>query len=192
MHIRRHFRFLRRIVGSNVRRLSFPYKLTFAVTYRCNSRCRTCSIWQKPAGDELRTDEIRKFFEKSRDFSWIDLTGGEIFLRDDCVEIARAAIEQCRDLCLLHFPTNGLLTDRIVSGVRRILELGPPRLIITVSVDGDEELNDTIRGVPGGWRRQIATFKALRALRGVQTVLGMTLSPFNYDKYEATFAAVRA
>ena len=42
------------IISSNFARLAFPYKLTFAVTYRCNYTCKTCNIWQKDTKMSLR------------------------------------------------------------------------------------------------------------------------------------------
>jgi radical SAM protein with 4Fe4S-binding SPASM domain len=58
-----------------------------------------------------------------------------------------------------------------------------------VSLDGDEALNDEIRGVKGGFRRQIETFKALRAVPGVTVALGMTLSAHNVGRFQETFDA---
>jgi radical SAM protein with 4Fe4S-binding SPASM domain len=60
---------------------------------------------------------------------------------------------------------------------------------VTVSTDGDEETNDRIRGVAGGWRRQLETFRALREMAGVDVVLGMTLSQTNVDHFPTAFAA---
>jgi MoaA/NifB/PqqE/SkfB family radical SAM enzyme len=176
---------------SNLGRLRHPYKLTFAITNRCNYRCKTCNIWQKPSPNELSLKEIEQFFAQSPYFSWIDLTGGEIFLRKDFLSIVEVILSSCRRLLLLHFPTNGYLTDRIVSTVEKIAERKPEKLIITISMDGDESLNDEIRGIPGGWRRQIETFKRLRKLAGVRTVLGMTLSALNAGQFERAFQAVR-
>jgi MoaA/NifB/PqqE/SkfB family radical SAM enzyme len=50
-------------------------------------------------------------------------------------------------------------------------------------------LNDEIRGIKGGFRRQIETFKALRRIRGVVTVFGVTLSSFNLGRFAQTFEA---
>jgi radical SAM protein with 4Fe4S-binding SPASM domain len=43
--------------------------------------------------------------------------------------------------------------------------------------------------MPGGYRRQIATFNALRQIDGVRVVLGMTLSRENLGQFERTFRA---
>lgn len=150
-----------------------------------------CGIWKREAKGELTLTEIEKFFANSNKFSWIDLTGGEVFMREDFLGIVEAILSECKGLYLLHFPTNGLLTRKIVDSVRRIQKLRPCRIIITVSLDGCEELNDRIRGVPGGWKRQMETFGQLYDMPGIEVVLGMTLSPYNYGKFDETFSAAK-
>lgn len=176
---------------ANVTRLDFPMKLTFCITYWCNYKCETCNIWKMKPTDELTLEEIQQFFRKSNRFSWIDLTGGEVTLRKDFVAVAEAAVENCRDLLMLHFPTNGYLSDKIVENTRAIMKMKPNKLIITVSCDGDEKMNDEIRGIEGGYERQIETFKRLRDIPGVDVVLGMTLSAKNVDHFPQAFAAAK-
>jgi len=180
-----------RALEANFRRPSHPYKLTFCLTFWCNYRCETCNIWKMKPRDELRLDEIQRFFRRSPRFLWVDLTGGEVSLRKDFVDICEAVVSSCPHLLLLHFPTNGYLTDTLVAAVREIRRMAPEKLIITVSTDGDEAMNDELRGIAGGWRRQIETFRQLRQLAGVQVVLGMTLSAKNVDHFPAAFAAAR-
>jgi MoaA/NifB/PqqE/SkfB family radical SAM enzyme len=181
-----------RALQANFTRLDFPYKLTFCITYWCNYACQTCNIWKMKPRDELRLDEIQRFFRRSNRFVWVDVTGGEVSLRKDFVGICEAIITSCPDLLLLHFPTNGYLTDKLVDATREIARMRPEKLIITVSTDGDEAMNDTIRGVGGGWRRQIETFRRLREIPGVDVVLGMTLSAANVDHFPQAFAAAKA
>jgi MoaA/NifB/PqqE/SkfB family radical SAM enzyme len=190
VRLRTYAALARKAFEANFRRLEHPFKLTFCITYWCNYRCQTCNIWQMKPRDELKLDEIRELFRNSRDFLWVDLTGGEVTLRKDFVEIAHAVIEHSPNLLLLHFPTNGYLTDKIVANARAILERKPEKLIITVSTDGDQAMNDEIRGIEGGWQRQIETFRRLREIPGVEVVLGMTLSRKNVDHFPQAFAAV--
>jgi radical SAM protein with 4Fe4S-binding SPASM domain len=187
-----YLNFTKNILTSNFKRLEFPHKLTFCITYWCNYKCKTCNIWQRRPKDELTLEEIEKFFQKSNKFNWIDFTGGEVWLRKDFVDLVKIAIRECDNLVLLHFPTNGYLTDRIVAGVREIIKANPPKFVITISMDGDEEVNDYVRGKKGGWRKQIETYKQLHAMKGVEVVLGMTLSALNANEYEKAFAAVKA
>jgi len=105
---------------ANLGRLDFPFKLTFCLTFWCNYRCTTCNIWKMAPRDELSLDEIRRFFARSGRFLWIDLTGGEVTLRKDFIDICHAVIDGCPDLLLLHFPTNGYLTDKVVAAAKAI------------------------------------------------------------------------
>jgi radical SAM protein with 4Fe4S-binding SPASM domain len=166
-----------------------PFKLNFCLTYRCQYRCKTCSIWQRKPQDELTTDEVIAFVRENRDITWVDLTGGEIFLRPDIADVLDAVVSGWPRLAMLHFPTNGFLTERIVSAVARIAGRGPARLVVTVSLDGDEQLNDEIRGIKGGFARQIETFKALRRIQSVTTVFGVTLSSYNLGRFPQTLEA---
>jgi len=166
-----------------------PLKLNLCLTYWCQYRCKTCNIWQRKPTDELTTGEIVALVRENPNVNWVDLTGGEIFLRRDIDDIFDAIVTGWSRLAILHFPTNGFQTDRIVRSVERIAGRGPARTVVTVSVDGDEALNDEIRGIKGGFRHQMETFKALRRLPGILTTIGMTLSTHNLGQFEATFAA---
>jgi len=179
------------IVSSNFGRLEFPYKLTLVLTYLCNYKCKTCNIWQKRPEDELTFEEIDLFFKNSNRFNWIDFTGGEIWIRNDIIPIVESSLKYCRNLALVHFPTNGYYTQKTVEGVKEIMKMKPPKMIITVSLDGDEEMNDAIRGKKGGWKRQIDTFRQLKEIKGVEVVFGMTLSKHNAGHYKQTFDAVK-
>jgi radical SAM protein with 4Fe4S-binding SPASM domain len=177
------------LLRTTASRPAAPLKLNFCLTYWCQYRCKTCNIWQRKPTDELTTAEVAAIVRENPDITWADLTGGEIFLRPDIDDVLEAVVTGWRRLALLHFPTNGFLTDRIVASVERIAGRGPAKTIVTVSLDGDEQLNDEIRGIKGGFRRQIETFKALRRIRGVVTVFGVTLSSFNLGRFAQTFEA---
>jgi radical SAM protein with 4Fe4S-binding SPASM domain len=193
--------FLKAIAVSNFRRLSFPFKCSFAVTYRCNLRCRMCNIWRKPqpmeAGDgesgELSLDLIDNFFAHARDFSWIGLTGGEPFLRSDIQEIAAIATGHSRRLCALHFATNGSLTDRVISVAENIIARHKKlQLVFTVSIDGDPALHDGIRGLEGLWNRAVATFTGLKKLPNVKAQVGYTISNHNAGHFAEAYGALRS
>lgn len=179
---------------SNFRRLKSPYKLTFALTYRCNLRCLACRTWAHPSADDLSLREIGSFFERNPFFSWVDLTGGEIALREDLPEIIRAIAARSRRLLLLHFPTNGYLVERVLAAARTALaarEAGLPRFIISVSLDGPPALHDRLRGVEGSFARALETFGRLRREVGAEAYLGMTLHAENFRSVGETLAAVR-
>ncbi len=181
---------------SNVMRLDRPYKLNFCVTFNCQSRCRTCNIWQMRPTGELTIEEINRFAAANRYFKWIELTGGEPFLRSDIVDIAKAFKEGSDGLYILTMPTNSLCDHVMVeSKLKAILELGIPRVAITVSLDGYKELHDMIRGIPGNYEKAIDMFKRLKELRksysNLYFVFGYTLSKLNMGKFQETFDAVK-
>jgi radical SAM protein with 4Fe4S-binding SPASM domain len=166
-----------------------PLKVNLCLTYWCQYKCKTCNIWQRKPTDELTTDELAALVRGNPNVNWVDLTGGEIFLRPDIDDILAVVVDGWKRLSVLHFPTNGFLTDRIVRSAERIAGRGPENLIVTVSVDGDEALNDDIRGIKGGFRRQMQTINALRRVPNVSVAIGVTLSTHNAGQYERTFAA---
>ena len=181
-----------KIVASNFKTLKEPYKLTFSITNKCNSKCKTCGIWKKKNADELDLQEIDKIFKKINPL-WINITGGEPFLRNDLYEIAE--ITKKKDAYLLNLTTNGLLEEKIINDVNRILKLNFPRFIVVVSLDGSKEVHDKIRGINGNWDKAISLFKKLREIENqnkrFKTYFGYTISSYNIGMLDETLKAVK-
>ena len=171
--------------------LKHPYKLTFAITSKCNLKCKTCNIWQRKPENELSFEEIDKFFTTNNYFNWIDLTGGEIFLRKDLPDITRSIKKNVKNLVMLHYPTNGFLTDRIVEITEEITSLDFNNLVISVSLDGNKEIHNNMRGNENAFERCIETYKRLKPNRRIKVYLGCTLSPLNMDGFEGLFAELK-
>ncbi len=189
----KQFALAKNIIASNFKRLGFPYKLTFVATYKCQSRCVYCKIWERKPVGELTLDEIEEFFKKSNKFSWVDLTGGEVTLRNDFVDIARVIISNCKNLYHLHVPTNGLAPALIERRVNEILELKPNKFVVTVSLDGPRELNDKLRGIQGDFDKAVDTIKRLRQInnKNFKAVVGFTLSGSNKGTFQQMMQEVK-
>ncbi len=156
-----------------------PLRAVVQVTRRCNERCGTCKSWEMPTAGELTPVEIGRLMAGMPRLVWLDLTGGEPFARGDHAEVFEQVLANTPALRVLHFPTNGWFTSRVVDTCERIAAARPDlELIVTVSVDGDEALHDRMRGREGAYRRALATFRELRA-RGVSAFVGTTLGPEN-------------
>ncbi|MEO5370690.1 MAG: radical SAM protein [Magnetococcus sp. DMHC-1] len=182
------------ILRANLVDRAFPYKLTFAVTDRCNARCALCGIWNKSTqSSELATDEIISFLTRNAHFSWIDLTGGELTERPDALEIVQAVIRHQHRLFHLHIPTNGLDLPGITTLVRTVLALSPPLFTLTISLDGPPALHDRLRGRPGTWEACLRLYAALRPLchAGFRIFFGYTLSHLNAGAFPATVRAAQ-
>ncbi len=179
------------ILESNFSRLRRPYKLNFSITYWCQSRCQHCSIWTIKPTNELSLDEIKEFAKQNGYFKWIEITGGEPFMRGDIVEVVSAFADACRGLYLLTIPTNSLSNyDMEIRKIERIAQLGIPNIVITVSLDGYRELEDKIRGVPGNYDKAIRIFKGIKELgaryRNLRCVFGFTVINANAGQFEKT------
>jgi radical SAM protein with 4Fe4S-binding SPASM domain len=179
---------------SNFKQLEFPYKLTFAVTYRCNAKCKICNIWKNPSKNELTLDEIEEFTKNSK-FKWVNLTGGEPFIRKDLFEIIKL-FEKYNHPYIINCTTNGYFTSKILDYVEYILKkLKIPRFILVVSIDGPCELHDKLRGIKI-WNNAVNTFKELRKFskkyKNFSTYIGFTLSQFNFGKLEETFYSIKS
>ena len=98
-----------------------PIHLTFFVTRRCNLRCPFCfylagAAPPGPDAPELSLDEVRQISLSLGHLLWLAFSGGEIFLRDDIVEISRIFYDNNKPVIML-YPTNGQLPDIIRDGV---------------------------------------------------------------------------
>src|SRR5581483_7169959 len=92
----------------------FPQWLIFFVTARCNARCSMCSYWeeieQATQEHELTLDEIRRVARSLPKITYLSLSGGEPYLREDLVEIVQAIVDTA-DPVFVSIPTNGAFPD---------------------------------------------------------------------------------
>jgi len=172
-----------------------PFELNFAITYRCNSKCRTCFIWKMKQKNELSLKEIKKISKKLDFIHWIRLTGGEPFLRKDYVDIMKTLDKNIPDLYMITTPTNGLLPDLIFEKVKRVLKFFDKTYIITVSLDGPKKIHEKIRGVKGSWNKAIETYRRLKQLenqhKNFKVFFGYTISPFNLGFFKQTVEEIK-
>lgn len=150
-----------------------PINVTISTTFRCNSRCLTCNVYERPV-DEMTLEEWdRVFVSLGRSVHWFTFSGGEPFLRKDLPDIIEAAWRRCRPK-VVNIPTNGTYTDRIVAGVERLAgTLRGTQLVINVSLDAVGERNDVLRGLPGDFEKATETFRRLKALRARNLTVGI-------------------
>lgn len=154
-----------------------------------------CNIWQISCENELTLEEVEKFFRYSNKFCWINLSGGEIFLRPDLFDIIKSIHRNCKNLFLLDFPTNGFLKDKIVETVEKSMGLQPEikKILVTISLDGPRELHDEIRGVRNSWGRAVDTFQELKKIKDhrFDVFFGYTLTQYNADRITETYNSVK-
>ncbi|MDO8603003.1 MAG: radical SAM protein [Candidatus Omnitrophota bacterium] len=174
------YQLLKNILFSNFRRLEYPYKVTFAMTYKCNLRCKICKIWQKDHKQELSVDEIGLIFKNLKNLSWLDLTGGEISAREDLIDVVCAITKNSNRLAVFHISTNGQLPDRIYLLVRKLIKLGVIP-IVNIGLDGPQKVNDELRGKDGAYDSSIETYRMLKSIPKGYYYISCTISNSNID-----------
>lgn len=143
--------------------------LTFFVTRRCNLRCPFCFYLigkGNPLDDlnELTTQEIEKISRSMGNLLWLAFSGGEIYLRDDLVEISKVFYKNNKPAIML-FPTNGMLPDLIRERTEQILKYCKKSIIaVKLSLDGPNEVHDKLRNKPGSFDKAMATYRLLEGL----------------------------
>lgn len=145
-----------------------PIQFTFFLTGRCNARCSFCFYLSNnaPCKDlsELTTEEIKKISASMGRLLWLAFSGGEIFLRDDLAEITKLFYKNNKPAIIL-LPTNGLLPDVIYEATEAIVRgCEKSTVAVKLSLDGDEELHDSLRGVKGAFQKTMETYEKLGGL----------------------------
>ncbi len=110
----------------------------------------------------MTVDEISKIFSQIGVLDVLRISGGEPFIRKDLADIVNAIDVYCAP-SLIHFTTNGILTNRIVETISRIKSLD--KIHIKVSIDDIGVRHDEIRGVSGAYEKAMATVRALLDFR---------------------------
>jgi radical SAM protein with 4Fe4S-binding SPASM domain len=131
--------------------------------------CKMCDIWKNPTDkkEEITPQEL----EMLPNFKFVNITGGEPFLRSDLEEIVAVMSRKSKRIVI---STSGWHTDKILRLAKRFPNIG-----IRVSIEGLQEKNDELRGRETGFDRGIATLKGLRDL-GIKDIgFGITVSNKN-------------
>lgn len=174
-----------------------PINITISVTNMCQSRCKTCNIWDMyrvgntvegcSLGDEMTIEDYEKLFKNLGHVYFVNMSGGEPFLRKDFPRIVELA-NKLLTPGVIHTPTNAILTERTVCMTEDILKrlsASGRKVMFTVkpSFDGVGELHDKIRGVPGNFEKMLETIRRLKELKkrypNLEVGAGTVISSFN-------------
>jgi glycosyltransferase involved in cell wall biosynthesis/MoaA/NifB/PqqE/SkfB family radical SAM enzyme len=161
-----------------------PREGLVCLTYRCNAHCHMCNIWDFPSDpkDEVGPADLEKL---PGGFKFINLTGGEPFLRKDIAEVVETVLPKTERVVI---STNGWFTDRITG----LMERFPEKVGVRVSLEGLPATNDKLRGLRDGFDHGLRTLLRLRAMGVCDIGFGITVSDKNaldmLDLYELSEA----
>jgi MoaA/NifB/PqqE/SkfB family radical SAM enzyme len=179
----------RAVVG----RSPFPLKLTVGLTYQCQSKCNHCDIWKiyqrnpERYKDEAQCSIYLKLLEDLKDnVLWLEFTGGEPFLRKEIVEIVSFALNNT-GIVAAGITSNGLDHDLVLKNVREILTKSKKKqLVIGISIDGDPETYECVRGL-NGFDSAMRTFLDLKRIassfKNMRPHIAYTISHFNAGSF---------
>ena len=146
--------------------------VSIILTYRCQMRCQMCNIWKNPTDKdkEITSQELEIL---PGGFEFINLTGGEPFLREDLVDVIRVLSPKAKRIVV---STSGWHYERILKIVPRFKNVG-----VRVSIEGLSRKNDELRGREGGFDRGLKTLLGLKRA-GVRDIgFGITVSNYNSE-----------
>jgi radical SAM protein with 4Fe4S-binding SPASM domain len=137
-----------------------PRYAVWELTLRCDLACRHCgSRAGRERPDELTTGEALDLVDQMAGMGVAEVTiiGGEAYLRDDWMLIARAITDRGIELSMTT-GGRGLTPDR----ARQCRDAGVRS--VSVSIDALEALHDELRGVRGSYTSAMSALANLRAV----------------------------
>lgn len=170
-----------------------PEAITFYLTRLCNLRCKMCGQWGDSGASKtqehttlsarLSFEEIRKVLDEvSRFRPNITLFGGEPLIHPEALEIMRY-IKAKRLHCLII--TNGLNLSNFAEG---LVKAGIDE--VNVSIDGQRELHDIIRGLPGTFDKITGGIDAINMCKDKFSKykplinIQCTINQYNYERLD--------
>jgi MoaA/NifB/PqqE/SkfB family radical SAM enzyme len=129
-----------------------------------------CNTWQFPSDPQ---EEVPvEYYERLPQVEFLNITGGEPFIRQDLGEIIKIVKPKAKRICI---STNGYFTDRVISLAEKHRDLG-----FRISLEGLPAANDELRGMKDGFDHGLRTLLQLHRL-GVQDIgFGITVSDRNH------------
>ena len=149
----------------------YPTDVSIITTYRCQMRCKMCDIWENPSDSkkEIQAKEL----EMLPNFKFVNITGGEPFVRRDLEDIVEVMYKKAPRIVI---STSGWHTDRIIKMAERFPNIG-----IRVSIEGLSQKNDDLRGREGSFDRAMRLLLTLKEM-GIKDIgYGCTVSNKNSE-----------
>ena len=168
---------LAKSMGSYLLKNDFKHMILH-VTNLCNFRCEHCFVEFDNANKKDRElSQYEKLGSEMGPLFWLDIGGGEPFLRKDLPEIISYF-----DSKVVHIPTNGMLSDRIFKICTEIKKKVNSELIIGISVDGLKETHNKIRKNKKSWDNLWKTYEKIKNIDGVSVKICTVITNTNIEE----------
>jgi len=161
----------------------------FDLIYTCNLNCLHCYLNRNKRGRLLRTNEIKNIIDDLARFDLFCLgfSGGEIFLREDIIEILDYAASK---RLKINLKTNGTLITPFIA--KRLSE-NPFIARIDITLLGlKAKIHDSITGCPGSFQKTLNGINLLRShLPKEKIQIVFVALKENYKEYDAILEFTR-
>ncbi len=153
--------------------------LILHVTNLCNFRCNHCFVEFEKKPKDLTLDEIRPLAAEFQNLIWLDIGGGEPFIRADLHEII--GLFRAEEVSI---PTNGWFKDKMLDQIEKIGRIRDlKKVILTMSIDGTEETHDVIRAKKGSFAKlKESFFEARKQFPDLRIKINTVLNERNVDE----------
>lgn len=155
-----------------------PFFLAHAMTFGCNSRCKSCTYWKNTPRmkEDMTTTEVFNLLDEAykSGLRGYYMFGGEPLVRQDIGKITDYAKKR------------GFVTAMNTNGsflVKKAKELRGLDYAF-VSIDYHDDYDDVIRGRAGHFREAVSGIKALQEQTSAKICIVTTISKLNWDTIE--------
>lgn len=164
-------------MGARALALGIPLSVQLDLTYRCNERCVHCYLDHDDHG-EMSTAEVLGVVDQLAEAGtfFLTLSGGEIFMRRDLLEIVARA--RSRGFAV-KLKTNAVMLTAAKAG--RLAALAVESVQVSL-YSHRAEVHDAITRLPGSFRRTVQGARRLIE-RGVPVSFANVLMKGNEDDY---------
>lgn len=150
--------------------------LILHVTNHCNFRCSHCFVDFTNPQKDLKFDQYLNISKQMNNLFWLDIAGGEPFLRKDLYKIINLFKKQ-----IVTIPTNGWLLENILKQID-LIDKKETELVVNLSLDGLEKTHNIVRKNDQSWDKVWTTFEELKKIKNIKTRFITVIHNQNYHE----------
>jgi MoaA/NifB/PqqE/SkfB family radical SAM enzyme len=150
--------------------------LILHVTNHCNFRCSHCFVDFVNPKKDMSLEDYKNISKDVNDLFWLDIGGGEPFLRKDLYKIVNLFKKQ-----VVSIPTNGWLKSNICEQIGQ-MDSKNSEIVISLSLDGLEKTHNIVRKNPNSWNKVWEAYEELKKIKYIKVRFITVIHNGNYDE----------
>lgn len=145
----------------------YPRVIQLPITYKCNSRCVMCNIWQMDHSNEISLEEFAAFMKDDifKEVISVGVNGGEPSLVQNLSGYIKEILNLPK-LKSLNIISNGFSQKKFLKSLGDIYKMCHERGVqfhISISLDGVGEIHNSVRGIPNVFEKTTFTIDEIIA-----------------------------